>query len=247
MGVDVMAATAVVAMRCADGREHVPAVAGAVRALLASDRGVVLVSPGDLAGAITRAIGTTRSGRRAVPVVAHTLVDPADPAFAHLDGALDPAPLGILEADGIAALVGSGFPVVVAGCEPVVPYGETYLPVTAVLDDAATAQRLAADIAALTLILIVDEDGLGLGDGLRLGAIDMVEAEDRLAAEPRLVPELRAAIRFLRAGGELAVITTPAHAAAALDGAADAPQMLRIHRELTRPRSDAPVLAVGWC
>jgi carbamate kinase len=221
-------------------------MAGAVRALLATDRGVVLVSPGAAAPAATLAIGTTRSGRRAVPVVAHTLVDPADPAFAHPDGALDPAPLGILEAEGIAALVGSGFPVVVAGCEPVVPYRDVYQPVTAVLDDAATAQRLAGDIGALALIFIVGDDEL-LGDGLTVGEIDVAEAELRLAAEPRLVPELRAAVRFLRAGGELAVITTPAHAAAVLDGAADASQMLRIHPELTRSRSDAPVLAAGWC
>ncbi|MCA1847148.1 MAG: hypothetical protein LC792_28940, partial [Actinobacteria bacterium] len=176
------------------------------------------------------------------------LVDPTDPAFAHIDGALDPAPLGVLEVEGIAGLVASGFPVVVTRCEPVVPYGDIYRPVTAVLDDAATAQRLAGDIGALTLIFVVGDDGLPLGDRLADGEIDVAEAERRLAGDdPRLVPELRAAIRFLRAGGELAVITTPAHAAAALDGAADASQMLRIHRQLTRPRSDAPVLTAGWC
>jgi carbamate kinase len=242
-----MAGTAVVAMPCPDGHEHVPAMADAVRAVLAADRGVVLMSPAAVAGAVTLAIGTTRSGRRAVPVVAHTLVDPADPAFAHPDGALDPAPLGILEAEGIAALVASGFPVVVAGCEPVVPYGEMYQPVTAVLDDAATAQRLAGDIGALDLIFIVGDDEVRPDDGLAVGEIDLAEAECRLAAEARLVPELRAAIRFLRAGGELAVITTAGHAAAALDNAADPSRMLRIHRELIRPRSDAPVLAAGWC
>lgn len=241
-----MAGTAVVAMRCTDGHGQIPAVADAVRALLAADRGVVLVAPGDLAGAATLAIGATRSGGRAVPVVAHTLVDPADPAFARLDAALDPAPLGVLEAEGIASLVRSGFPVVVAGSEPVVPYGDTYRRMTAVLDDAAVAQRLAGDIGALTLVFIVDDDGLSLGDGSAPAEIDMAEAELRLTVEPRLVPELRAAVRFLRAGGELAVITTPAHAAAALDGTAGPAQMLRIHRELTRPRSDAPALAVGW-
>jgi hypothetical protein len=54
-------------------------------------------------------------------------------------------------------------------------------------------------------------------------------------------------VRFLRAGGELAVITTPSHAAAALDGSGGAAPALRIHRELIRRRSDAPVLATRWC
>ena len=241
-----MAGTAVLAMRCTDGHEQASAVAEAVQALLAANRGVVLVAPGDLDGAATLAIGTTRSGGRALPVVAHTLVDPADPAFAHLDGALDPAPLAILEAEGIAALIRSGFPVVVAGSEPVVPYGDTYRRVTAVLDDAAVAQRLAGDIGALTLIFIVDDDGLLLADGSPAGEIDMDEAELRLTVEARLAPELRAAVRFLRAGGELAVITTPAHAAAALDGTPGPSQMLRIHRQLAHRRSEAPALAAGW-
>ncbi|MGH9009095.1 MAG: hypothetical protein ACRDYF_04520 [Acidimicrobiia bacterium] len=239
-----MAGTAVVAMRGADEREHVPAVADGVRALLSADRGVVLVSPGDVACAVTLAIGTTRSGRRAVPVVAHTLVDPADPAFAHLDGALDPAPLGILETEAISTLVGSGFPVVVTGHVPVVPCGDTYQQVTAVLDDAAAAQRLAGDLGAPTLIFVV-----GAGDSSAVGDIDVVEAEGRLAAEPGLASELRAAVRFLRAGGELAVITTAPHIAAALDGSdgSDCSRTLRIHRHLPRARSEAPALAAGWC
>jgi len=242
-----MAGKVVVGMRCADRPEHVPAMADAVLALLSFGQGVVLMPPGDLAGAATLAIGRTRTGQRAVPVVVHTLVDPADPAFVHLDGALDPAPLGVLEAEAIAALVGTGFPVVVAGCEPVVPQGDTYQLVTAVLDVAATAQRLAGDIGAMTLIFIVAGDELGLGDGPADGEIDVAEAEHRLGSETGLVSELRAAVRFVRAGGELAVITTAAYAAAALDGTADGSQMLRIHRELSRPRSDAPVLAAGWC
>ena len=243
MEVDLMAGTSVV---CTGGHDQVLAVADAVRALLTAGGGVVLVAPGDLAGAASLAIGTTRSGGRAVPIVAHTLVDPADPAFAHLDGALDPAPLGILEAEGIAALVRSGFPVVVAGSEPVVPYGDTYRRVTAVLDDAAVAQRLAGDIGALTLIFIVDDDGPALVDGPAVGEIDLAEAERRLAGGAPLGSELRAAVRFLRAGGDLAVITTPAYATAALDGTAEASQILRIHRHLARPRSDAPVLTFGW-
>ena len=241
-----MARTAVVAMRCADEHECVPAVADAVRALLAADRGVVLVSPGEAAGAATLAIGTTRYGRRAVPVMTHTLVDPADPAFAHPEGALDPAPLGVLEAEAIASLVEAGFPVVVSGHVPVVPWGDAYQPVSAVLDDSAAAQRLAGDLGALALIFVVADDQLRLADSPPAGEVDMDEAE-QLAAGSTLGAELRAAVRFLRAGGELAVITTPSEAAVAFDGSGDGSRTLRIHRELARPRSDAPVLATGWC
>ena len=241
-----MARTAVVAMRYADGQEHVPAIADAVRELLAAGQGVVLVSPGDAAGAFTLAIGTTRNDRRAVPVSAHILVDPADPAFAHPEGALDPAPLGILEAEAIAALVGSGFPVVVSGHVPVVPCGDSYQPVAAVLDDCAVAQRLAGDLGALVLIFVVDDDELRLADSPTAGEINVDEAE-RLATVATLGAELRAAVRFLRAGGELAVLTTPSRAAAGFNGSRDGSGTLRIHRELVRPRSDAPVLAAGWC
>ena len=235
-----MAATAVVAMRCADGHEHVPAVAEGVRTLLSGERGVAVVVPGNMAGAVTLAIGKTRAGRRAVPVVAHVLVDPADPAFAHLDGARDPAPLGVLETEAISTLVGSGFPVVVTGHVPVVPRRDTYQGVTAMLDEAAAAQRLAGDLGAPVLIFVV-----GDSDSPAPGEIDMVEAEGRLAANPGLAPELGAAVRFLRAGGQLAVITTPHHIAAALDRS-DGSQTLRIHRQLTRPRSEAPAVAAGW-
>jgi carbamate kinase len=244
-----MARAAVVAIRCPD--EHVPATAASVRALLDAGWGVVLVAPGSLADAAALAIGPTRSGRRAVPVVVHTLVDPADPAFAHPGGAVDPEPLAVLEAEGIGALLRSGFPVVVADQTPVVPSGDgvEYGRVSAVLDDAAAAQRLAGDLGALALVFLVGDEEAWLGAKPAAGDIDMVEAERRLATDPPLAAELRAAVRFLRAGGEVAVITAPAHAAAALDGPADgAAAVLRIHRELARPRrSDAPVLAAGWC
>jgi carbamate kinase len=238
-----MAGTAVVAMRCADAHEHVPAVADGVRTLSSGDRGVAVVVPGDVADAVTLAIGKTRAGRRAIPVVAHVLVDPADPAFAHLDGARDPAPLAVLETEAISTLVGSGFPVVVTGNVPVVPRRDTYQGVTAMLDEAAAAQRLAGDLGAPVLIFVV-----GDGDSPAPAEIDMVEAEGRLAAEPELAPELGAAVRFLRAGGQLAVITTAHHIATALDGSddSDGSRALRIHRQLPRRPSEAPAVAAGW-
>jgi carbamate kinase len=248
-----MARAAVVAMRCSD--EHGPATAASVRTLLEAGWGVALVAPAAAADAAALAIGPTRAGRRAVPVAMHILVDPADPAFAHPGGAVDPEPLAVLEAEGIGSLIRAGFPVVVTDATPVVPAGgapEQYRTVTAVLDEAAAAQRLAGDLAALALVFVVDDDAR-LAAGLPAGgdddrAIDMEEAERRLASDAALAAELRAAVRFLRAGGEVAVIAAPACAAAALDSPSDgAVPALRIHRELTRRApSDVPVLTTGW-
>src|SRR2546429_72715 len=86
-----------------------------------------------------------------------------------------PEPLAVLEAEAIAALVGSGFPVVVARQVPVVPNGSArgfggvpqseYRPVAAALDEAASAQRLAGDLGAAVLIFVVGDDGPLLADG----------------------------------------------------------------------------------
>ena len=114
---------------------------------------------------------------------------------------------------------------------------------TAILDEAAAAQRLAGDLGAPVLIFVVDDEGPAAGE------IDIVEAERRLAAEPVLAPELRAAVRFLRAGGQLAVVTTALHVADAVDGThdPDGAPTLRILSKLPRVRSEAPALAAGWC
>ncbi|HYT38107.1 MAG TPA: hypothetical protein VEN99_01280 [Acidimicrobiia bacterium] len=246
-----MAGTAVVALGC--GGEptpvDVPAVADSVRALVATGWHVVLLAPpappgAGVAGPLALALGQSRSGRRAVPVVTHTLVDPADPALAHPPATAFPEPLAVLEAEAIAAVVKSGFPVVVAGQIPVVPNGANYRAVAVAVDDAASARRLAGDLGAEVLVFVAGDNGAVPAGPAGVGEIDVNEAERRLAEEPRFAPELRAAVRFLRAGGELAVIVTAAGLPGALDGAGGG---LRIHRTLAGRRSDAPVLAAGWC
>lgn len=257
-----MAGSVVVAMAGGDGGEPVdrPALAGSARSLVLAGWHVVLVTgaPGrDDASAATLALtlGQSRAGRRAVPVVAHVLVDPADPALATPPAADHPEPLAILEAEGIASLIGS-FPVVVTAGVAVVPNGDAYRPVAVHLDPAASAQRLASDLGAGVLAFVTVAGAGDMAGPVR--EIDAVEAE-RLAAEGApLDAELWAAARFVRAGGELAIMLPPECLAAALDGSAggapgsgsppqDAGGVLRIRRTVARPRSQAPALTAGWC
>jgi carbamate kinase len=235
-----MGATAVVGLRC-DGD---PAeVAGAVRALVLAGWKVVVTAPsGGVAGPLALALGLTRSGRRAIPIVTHTLVDPVDPAFAHPPLTVSPEPLAVLESEAIGALLDGGFPVVVTGHVPVVPHGDDYRVVEAALDGAAAAQRLANDLGASALVFVTGEDELPPA-----GDIDLFEAERRIADGPGGASELRAAARFVAAGGEVAALTTAEHLAEAVEGPADGGRALRIYRRVARPRSDAPALAAGWC
>jgi hypothetical protein len=203
-----MGATAVVALRCGDGT--LADVAGSVRALVRAGWRVVVTAPsGDFGGSLTLALGLTRAGRRAIPIVTHTLVDPLDPAFAHPPLTVSPEPLAILESEAIGALLDKGFPVVVTGHVPVVPHGDArgsggvprddYREVEAALDGALTAQRLAGDLGASALVFVVDD-------------------EERLADHGACASELKAAERFVAAGGEVANLATAAHLAEAVDG-----------------------------
>jgi len=241
-----MARTAVLAMGCgAEQPAAVKALAGSARALAETGWQVVLLTPGvvGLGGALALELGESRAGRRAVPVVTHVLVDPLDPALAHPPDTVSPEPLAILEAEAIAALVGSGFPVVAFDQVPVVPNGSIYGPIAATLDRAACARRLAGDLGAGVLVFVTGDDGPP-----NAGDVDHREAERWLEDDPSGAGELRAAVRFLRAGGELAVITTAPLVPAALSGStAAASGILRVYRTLARPRSEAPALAAGWC
>ncbi|HZQ79333.1 MAG TPA: hypothetical protein VFE55_18520 [Acidimicrobiia bacterium] len=248
-----MAATLVVAT----GQQPIdgPALARSLRTLADAGYDPVVVAPPAVGAAsgLTLALGTSRAGRRAVPVVAHVLIDPLDPALAHPPEMASPEPLAVLETEAIAALARSGFAVVVADSRPVVPHrlargsgalsDGDYEPATAALDPAACARRLAGDLGAGVLVFVTGDEGPPW-----TGDIDVREAEDHLAAAPPHAAELVAAARFLRAGGELAVLTT----ATGLPGAISSPptdrgSALRIHRTLARPRSDAPAVAAGWC
>lgn len=243
-----MAGTLVVAMAGDGGPATVdgPVLAASARSLVLAGWNLVLMTdqPGPEDGhgsALALALGQSRSGRRAVPVVAHVLVDPADPALARPPAADQPEPLAIVEAEAIASLIGS-FPVVVTARVAVVPDGDAYRPVTVGLGPAASARRLAGDLGAGVLAFVTGMEG----GPSPAGEIDVVEAERRAAGGGPLAAEFEAAARFLRAGGELAVVTPPDRLAAALDDRS-ADGVLRIHRAVARPRSTAPALTAGWC
>jgi hypothetical protein len=207
-----MGATAVVALRCGDG--DLADVAGSVRALVRAGWKVVVTAPSaGVAGSLTLALGLTRSGRRAIPIVTHTLVDPVDPAFAHPPLTVSPEPLAILESEAIGALLDKGFPVVVTGHVPVVPDGDEYRAVEAALDGAAAAQRLANDLGASALVFVVDDEESPADQHARVS--------ERIAAE-----------RFLAAGGEQSDLTTATQLAETVDGGGQAVDVLRIHRRV---------------
>jgi len=239
------AGTAVVATGCGWEPIDVPALAASVRALADDGWAAVVVTPSaPVARALTLALGESRAGRRAVPVLPHLLVDPLDPALAHPPETRAPEPLAVLEAESIGGLVRSGFTVVVAGHEAVVPDGPLYRPVEANLDAAAGARRLAGDLGAGVLVLVTGADGPSAE-----GDVDHVAAEGWLDADPPCAAEVLAAVRFVRAGGQVAVFTPAAFGADALAEGCPAADLgiLRVHRTLARPSPVAPALAAGWC
>lgn len=66
-----------------------------------------------------------------------------------------------------------------------------------------------------------------------------------------MAPKIRAAIRLLRAGGEVAVITTPALVYASLEGTVSelegrpGTRIVRVRQARTKPEDPVPVLAGG--
>lgn len=207
-----------------------------------------------------RRIGAAREPG-VVSVVTHTVVDPADPAFAdptkpigpflapeeaeafaasrgwavkddagrgHRRVVSSPQPTGIVEVAAIRALLDEGFLVVAGGGGgvPVVPDGSGYRGVDAVIDKDYAAQCLATALGADALVLVTSVESVLLDYGTprerAIAEIGLGEAERHLAegqfAEGSMGPKVRAAVRFLRSGGEAAVITTPALVYASLEG-----------------------------
>jgi carbamate kinase len=137
-----------------------------------------------------------------------------------------PAPLAIVEARAITRLVEDGFVVVAGGGGgiPVAAHNGGLAGVAAVIDKDLTAALLATAIGARTLVLVTDVDTVMLDFGTPaqrpIGTVGADEIRRHLAdgqfPDGSMGPKVRAALRFLDAGGSCVVITRPGLVAGAL-------------------------------
>jgi carbamate kinase len=129
-----------------------------------------------------------------------------------------PEPLEFLEIQAIRALVDSGAVVIAAGGGgvPVIAHGEGYAGLDVVVDKDYAAARLATLLGVDTLVLATGVEHVMLDFGtsrqralLRVTADEMEQhLRDGQFPEGSMAPKVRAALRFLRAGGRQVLITT---------------------------------------
>lgn len=143
-----------------------------------------------------------------------------------------PRPCGLLEVQALRCLLDAGHVVIAdgGGGIPVARRGARWEGVDAVVDKDHAACELARQLGAAALVLVTGVDAVMVDFGSaaqrRLGRIDVTEAERHLAdgqfAEGSMRPKVSAAVRFIRTGGKVAVVTTAALAAATLRGVDEA-------------------------
>lgn len=140
-----------------------------------------------------------------------------------------PEPVRILEAGTIRTLLDAGVVVIAAGGGgiPVVAEGPGgHRGVDAVIDKDYAAERLASSLGADALVLVTSVEAVLLDYGTpkqrAMLEMSVEEAEAHLAEgqfpEGSMGPKVRAGVRFLRQGGNVSVITTPALVYASLEG-----------------------------
>jgi carbamate kinase len=139
-----------------------------------------------------------------------------------------PEPQEILEVDAIRALAEQGFVVIASGGGgiPVVRRRGKLAGIDAVIDKDLSAERLASGVGAALLVLVPEVDRVILNFGTPsarpIAEMTVAEAgrylEEGQFAPGSMGPKITAAVRFLRSGGEVAIITSPRQAADALDG-----------------------------
>ena len=141
-----------------------------------------------------------------------------------------PDPIQIFEKDAVRQLVEARSIVIASGGGgiPVVKEGEKLVGVDAVIDKDLAGERLAVDVEAKIFLILTDVDQVKLNyktpQEKGLSQITVEEAKKYHAeghfAKGSMEPKVRAAIRFIEAGGERAVITSLDKAVDALDGKA---------------------------
>lgn len=141
-----------------------------------------------------------------------------------------PDPIEINEKDAIRQLA-EGKAIVIAsggGGIPVVRENGQLVGVDAVIDKDLAGERLAVDVGASIFMVLTDVDSVRLNyntpDEKALSAITVSEAkkyaEEGHFAKGSMEPKVRAAVRFVEAGGDKAIITSLDQAVAALEGKA---------------------------
>ena len=139
-----------------------------------------------------------------------------------------PEPTAILEAPAIRTLLEGGFVVIAAGGGgiPVMKTADGLRGVDAVIDKDYAAEALATSLGASALVLVTSVEAvlLDYGTTRQRPILDMNlddaarHLQEGQFPEGSMGPKVRAAVRFLRNGGEVAVITTPALVYASLEG-----------------------------
>jgi carbamate kinase len=190
----------------------------------------VLVDPADAAFAHpTKPIGPFFPARQARALATRrgwTVGEDAGRGYRRL--VASPEPQAIVEADAIRCLADAGFVVIAAGGGGIPVSGKDgrLTGVEAVIDKDLPAHRLAAATGATALVLVTDVDHVALDFGTAsqrtVEAMTADEADRHLRdgqfPPGSMGPKITAAVRFLRAGGKLAVVTSPPHVRAALEG-----------------------------
>ena len=139
-----------------------------------------------------------------------------------------PDPIEILEKDAIRQLVDARSIVIASGGGgiPVVRENGGLKGVDAVIDKDLAGERLAADVGASIFMVLTDVDSVRLHyktkEEVAVSELTVDEAKRYHAegqfAKGSMEPKVRAAIRFIEAGGEKAVITSLDKAFDALEG-----------------------------
>ncbi|MFB6172673.1 MAG: carbamate kinase [Haloarculaceae archaeon] len=143
-----------------------------------------------------------------------------------------PPPEAVIEASELAAMVERGQGVVCGGGGgvPVVRGRDGIEGVAAVVDKDHTSRLLATEVDAADLVFVTDVDGVYrdyggpdeelLRDVTTADLRALLDAGEFDDARGSMRPKVRAAVDFLDAGGERAVVTRQEHLEAALDGEA---------------------------
>jgi carbamate kinase len=139
-----------------------------------------------------------------------------------------PDPIEIFEKEAIRQLVEARSIVIASGGGgiPVVKEGEKLVGVDAVIDKDLAGERLAVDVEAKIFLILTDVDEVKLNyktpqeRGISHMTVEEAKRyrEEGHFAKGSMEPKVRAAIRFIEAGGEKAIITSLDKAVDALEG-----------------------------